>query len=88
MSTPITQDLGTIITSAKVRKTVYSAFVLALIAVGGTQVAYSALQLAQPSWLVAALAVLAYLGIPVGTLAISNTPSKAAVPTTPPVPTV
>jgi hypothetical protein len=78
MSTP-TADLGTIVTSATARKAIYSVYVLAALAVTGTQIAFASIQVAQPSWLIATLAVIAYLGIPVGTLAISNTSTPAPV---------
>jgi hypothetical protein len=66
-------DLGVIVTSNRLRRAIYALYVLALLAAGAVQVAYSSLALPNPSWLIAALAVLAYLGIPVGTIAVSNT---------------
>ena len=76
MSTTPTPNLGIVITSPKARKTIYGTYIVALVIAGGTQVAYSAIQLGQPAWLVASLAVLAYLGIPVGGLALVNSPSN------------
>lgn len=70
MSTP---NLGVVITHPTARRIIYGAYVIALVAAGGLQVWFAALQLAQPSALVGALAVLAYLGIPVGGLALANT---------------
>ena len=72
-NTPTTNDLGVIITSAKARKAIYGSYVIALVGAGATQVAYAALDTSSPSWLVASIAVLAYLGIPVGGLAAANT---------------
>lgn len=69
---PTPNDIGIIITSAKARKAIYGSYVIALIAAGATQVAYATLELGSPDWLRASLAVLAYLGIPVGTLAAAN----------------
>ena len=71
--TPTANDLGVIITSARTRKIIYGSYVLALVGAGATQVAYASLELSAPSWLVASVAVLAYLGIPVGGIAAANT---------------
>lgn len=74
MTIPIpTSSLGVIIKNAKARALIYGIYVLAIIAAGGCQVAFSSLELAQPDWLIAVLAVLLYLGAPVGTLAVANT---------------
>lgn len=70
---PTPNDLGVIITSARVRKAIYGSYVLALVGAGATQVAYASLELSAPTWLVASVAVLAYLGIPVGGIAAANT---------------
>lgn len=70
---PTVNDLGVIITSARARKIIYGGYVLALVAAGGAQVAYADLGIAAPDWLSASVAVLAYLGIPVGGLAAANT---------------
>ncbi len=70
---PTANDLGVIITSARARKAIYGSYVLALVGAGATQVAYASLELSAPSWLVASVAVLAYLGIPVGGIAAANT---------------
>lgn len=79
MTTPNPADLGVIVTSAKLRKQIYGAYVLLLLLAGATQVGFAAVSAGQPQWLVAVLAVLAYLGIPVGGLAAANTavPVKA-----------
>ena len=70
---PTANDLGVIVTAAKARKAIYGSYVLALVGAGAAQVAYASLELSSPSWLVASIAVLAYLGIPVGGLAAANT---------------
>lgn len=72
-SVPNASQLGVIVKNAKVRAGIYSAYVVAIIAAGATQVAFASLELGQPDFLVASLAVLAYLGVPVGTLAVANT---------------
>ena len=51
---------------------------LALLVVGATQVAVTSLGLTNPDWLVATLAVLGYLGVPVAGLAVANTSKKGA----------
>lgn len=76
MSTTPVPNLGIVITSPNVRKVIYGTYIILLVIAGAAQVAYSAIQLGQPAWLVASLAVLAYLGIPVGGLALVNSPSK------------
>ena len=76
MSTP---NLGSVISDATIRKVIYSAYVIALVLVGAAQVAYAAVSVATPSWLTIALAVLAYLGVPVGGLALANTGTPTAV---------
>ena len=70
---PNATHLGVIVKNARARAVIYGAYVVAIIAAGAAQVGYSSLELAQPDWLVASLAVLAYLGVPVGTLAVANT---------------
>lgn len=72
---PGPNDLGKVITNSRARKMIYGTYIVALVGAGGTQVAYAALEQGQPSWLIATVAVLGYLGIPVGGLALANTPS-------------
>lgn len=74
-STP-SQSLGAIISNLALRRFIYSAYVLALLVVGATQVAVTSLGLTNPDWLVATLAVLGYLGVPVAGLAVANTSKK------------
>lgn len=74
-NTSITNNLGTIITNPLARKLIYGIYVIAVIVIGAIQVAYSSVPAwgGAPEWLTAALAVAAYLGIPVGALALANT---------------
>lgn len=72
-SIPNASQLGVIVKNAKARAVIYGGYVVAIIVAGGAQVAFASLEIAQPDYLVASLAVLAYLGIPVGTLAVANT---------------
>lgn len=67
-----TEDLGLIIKSDKARRIIYGVYVVAVIIAGAVQVGYASVHLGQPDWLTAALAVLAYLGAPIGGLAIVN----------------
>jgi hypothetical protein len=75
-STP-SQGLGAIISNLAVRRFIYSTYVLALLVVGATQVALTSLGMTNPDWLIATLAVLGYLGVPVAGLAVANTSKKA-----------
>lgn len=79
----ITPNLGSVIPSATVRKIIYSAYVILLVVAGALQVAFAAPELGgQPTWLSIALNVLAYLGVPIGGLAIANAvPSAIAIAT-------
>ena len=70
---PNVSELGVIVKDARARSFIYGAYVIAIIAAGAAQVAFASLEIAQPDFLVAAVAVLAYLGVPVGTLAVANT---------------
>ena len=70
---PNPSHLGVIVKNAKARAVIYGSYVVAIIAAGAAQVGYASLEAAQPEWLTASLAILAYLGVPVGTLAVANT---------------
>jgi hypothetical protein len=75
-------NLGVIITNNTVRRAVYGTYVIVVIGAGAAQVGYTALQVAQPSWLTAGLAVLAYLGVPIGALALANTANPKKIVST------
>lgn len=70
---PTASQLGVIVKNAKARAYIYGAYVIAIIVAGAAQVGFVSLEISQPDWLTASLAVLAYLGVPVGTLAVANT---------------
>lgn len=72
---PTPSHLGVIVKNATARAVIYGAYVIAIIVAGACQVGYAALELPNPDWLVVAVPVLAYLGVPVGTLAVANTNS-------------
>jgi hypothetical protein len=78
MSTNINPgNLGNVIASIAIRKAIYSAYIIAGIVIGATQVAFASIEGAgQPTWLTVTLAVYAFLSVPIGSLAISNTPSS------------
>ena len=77
-STP-SSSLGAIISNlVGACRFIYSTYVLALLVVGATQVALTSLGITNPDWLVATLAVLGYLGVPVAGLAVANTSKKVA----------
>ncbi len=70
-------NLGNVITSAVTRKIIYSAYVVAGVLLGAAQVGFAAVNGGQPEWLTISLAILAYLSIPVGGLALVNTPKSS-----------
>lgn len=76
MSTPTPNDLGTVVSSAKARKAIYGIYVIGILVIGAIQVGFAAISAGQPDWLTVALAVGAYLGVPVGALAAANTTTK------------
>lgn len=77
MSTTTPPNLGNIITSPTARKAIYGAYAIGVVAVGAAQVAFAAAPElgGQPTWLTVALAVAAYLGVPISALALANTPA-------------
>lgn len=70
-------NLGNVIANIKVRKAIYSTYVIAGVIIGATQVGFASIEGAgQPTWLTVTLAVYAFLSVPLGSLALSNTPSS------------
>ena len=69
-------NLGQLIPSSKIRKGIWAGWVLLTLIVGAIPAAYTALSLQNPDWLEAAWAVIAYLNIPLATLALVNTPTE------------
>lgn len=74
-------NLGSIITSAVARKIIYGTYAIGVVAIGAFQVAFASTPElgGQPVWLTIALAVAAYLGVPVSALALANTPPAGTV---------
>lgn len=67
-------SLGTVVTNPTVRKIIYGLYVVIGVIFGATQVGFAAIEGAgQPEWLTVALAVYAFLSVPVGSLALVNT---------------
>jgi hypothetical protein len=75
-TTAIPQDLGVIIPSPKGRKIAYAIYAGASIIVTNVAVAFAAVQIAVPGWLVAAIAVMGNLAAPFAAIAISNASPK------------
>lgn len=75
-------NLGSIISNPTARKVIYAVYAIAGLVLGGIQAWYGVIG-DTPTWLAQYLAVYGYLGIPVGGLAIANTPhhSEAGVDT-------
>jgi protein-S-isoprenylcysteine O-methyltransferase Ste14 len=73
---PAMQTRLTGIFSPSIRQRIYSIYALIGVLFGAVQVVYSSLQAHQPSWLVAALAVYAFVGGPLGLTAASNVPKS------------
>lgn len=61
------------IVPAETRKKVYAGYATLGVAIGATQVGFTAANTDQPTWLTVTLAVYAYLGTAVGFVAASNT---------------
>lgn len=58
------------------RRTIYSAYAVLGLALGATQVGFSAADAGQPVWLTVALAVFAFVGTALGFTAAQNTGAK------------
>lgn len=69
-------SLGTIVTSHKARKIIYGIYAIIAIAVGGAVAYFFGIGHTLPVEVIGAQAVIAYLAIPIGGLALANTPSK------------
>ena len=80
LTDPIPYDipLGNIITNPVARKVIYSVYAIAALAVGGIIAYFFSIGVQLPVEIVGAQAVIAYLAIPVGALALANTPPKSS----------
>lgn len=72
-------NLGSVITIPAARRVIYTTYVVAVFGAGACSAAFAISAGGNPEWLNVANAVLLYAGIPVGGLAIANSPSKAQV---------
>lgn len=68
-------NLGTVITNPTARKIVYGTYALGAVVVGGVAAYFLGIGHSIPEQVVGAQAVVAYLGIPIGGLALANTSS-------------
>lgn len=75
MATTIDGALLVKSTPTKVRQVLYVVYAAGGLALGAIQVAYSAAELGQPTWLTVSLAVFAFVGTSLGITAASN-PTK------------
>lgn len=71
-------NLGNIISNDLARKIIYGTYVVGVVILGALQAWYG-LDGGQPEWLSRALNVSAYLGIPIGGLALANANSKPVI---------
>jgi hypothetical protein len=74
-TTNTTPDLGNVISSGKARKIIYGCYAGAAVVVGGVAAYFLGTGAPEPTAVLGALAVVAYLGIPIGGLALANTSS-------------
>jgi len=70
---PTPPSIGVIITSATIRKVVYSIYAVGAVLVGGAAAYFLGIGHSIPEIVVGSQAVVAYLAIPVGGLAVANT---------------
>lgn len=61
------------------RRYIYSAYAVIGLALGATQVGFSAAEAGQPVWLVVAMAVFAFIGTALGFTAAQNTGAEPVV---------
>jgi xanthine/uracil permease len=71
-------NLGNVITSAAIRKYVYGIYSVAALIVGGAAAYFLGIAQPIPELVTGAQAVIAYLAIPVGALALANTSTATA----------
>lgn len=71
--TPSTPNLGNVVESPTARKVIYGVYAVAAVVVGGIAAYFLGVQDPIPEQVIGAQAVIAYLAIPVGGLALANT---------------
>lgn len=72
-TTPDSPNIGNVISNPTARRVVYGAYAVAAVIVGGTAAYFLGVQTPIPEPVIGAQAVIAYLGIPIGGLALANT---------------
>ncbi|WP_438353272.1 hypothetical protein [Microbacterium sp. CJ88] len=72
------RDLGNVIRNNRARRAIYGTYVISCIVTTSIQVGLASVHISQPDALSATIAVLAYLAIPVGGLALVNTARPAS----------
>lgn len=71
-------NLGSVITNPLIRKIIYGAYVIAGVVLGAASAGFATLNEGIiPEWITVGLAVLGYLAIPIGGLALVNVGDKA-----------
>jgi hypothetical protein len=71
-STTPAPNLGNVISSSKARKVIYGCYAGAAVVVGGVAAYFLGTGAPEPTAVLGAQAVVAYLGIPIGGLALAN----------------
>lgn len=71
--TPSTPNLGNVVENPTARKVIYGAYAVSAVVVGGIAAYFLGIQTPIPEQVIGAQAVIAYLAIPVGGLALANT---------------
>ena len=71
--TPSTPNLGNVVENSTARKVIYGAYTVAAIVIGGVAAYFLGIQSPIPQEVIGAQAVIAYLAIPIGGLALANT---------------
>lgn len=66
-------NLGTVVSNPTARRVIYGTYAVAAVVVGGIAAYFLGIQTPIPEPVIGAQAVIAYLGIPVGGLALANT---------------
>ena len=71
-----TPNLSTIITNTNIRKIIYAVYAVAALGVGGAAAYFLGIGESLPVLITGAQSVIAYLAIPIGALALVNTPAR------------
>jgi len=69
-------NIGNVITNSTIRKAVYGTYATGALLIGGAAAYFLGIGESIPQVVIGAQAVVAYLAIPIGALALANTPAK------------